>query len=715
MTRSLLSASWYRVARLTPRLRSHAQIHRHRYRGETWYVLQDLSTERFHRFSPAAYAVIGLMDGRRTVQEIWEAASTRLGDDAPVQDEVIQLLSQLHAADVLQCDVPPDAAEVLERRERQTRRAWLGRLMSPFAWRLPLFDPEPVLRVFLPVVRPFVGWFGALLWLAVVGPAIVLVGVHWSELSRDVVDRLFTPQNLVLLWLSFPAIKMLHEFGHAFVTKVFGGEVHDMGVMLLVLTPVPYVDASAASAFRNKWQRIAVGAAGMLVELFVAALALFIWLNAEPGAVRSLAYNAMIIAGFSTVIFNANPLLRYDGYYMLADLLEIPNLRSRANAYLGYLCERYLFGRRDAEPPPATPGERAWFVVYFTASVAYRALVVVGILLFLADRFFLLATIFAALGLIAWVAVPGAKGLALLLTGPRLRSVRARAIAVTAMLVALAAGAVCLVPAPFRSEAEGVVWIPDEAFVRAGTEGFIERIVAAPGARVLAGDVLFTLRDPVLVARVSELTARRRELEARYDEERPKDRVKAEIVKEQLLHVAESLARERARAAELSIRSRAAGTFVVAVPEDLPGRFVRQGELLAHVVDFGTITIRAVVSQADIDLVIRRTRHVDVRLAERLADSIPAGIARVVPSASERLPTTALGSEGGGRIAIDPRDRQGVTAIQKLFEIDVKLRGETRLLNVGGRAYVRFDHGWAPLAVQWYQEVRQLFLSRFNV
>src|SRR3989442_12223040 len=103
------------------------------------------------------------MDGRRTVQEIWEIATARLGDDARVQDEIIQVLSQLHAADVLQCDVPPDAAEVLERHERQIQRAWMNRLMSPFAWRFPLFDPEPILRVFLPVVRPFVGWPVALL------------------------------------------------------------------------------------------------------------------------------------------------------------------------------------------------------------------------------------------------------------------------------------------------------------------------------------------------------------------------------------------------------------------------------------------------------------------------------------------------------------------------------------------------------------------------
>lgn len=712
---AIFSSSWYRVARLTPRLRSHAHIHRHQYRGRTWYVLQDASSDRFHRFSGSAYLVIGLMDGRRTVHEIWETATTRLGDDAPTQDEVIQLLGQLHTADVLQCDVPPDAADLFERRQKQSRRVWQSRLLSPFSWRFPLFDPEPLLRRGRPFVRPLVSCFGALLWLAVVGPAVVLAGVHWSDLTRDVMDRLLAPHSLILLWLSFPLIKLAHEFGHAFVVKAFGGEVHDMGVMLLVLTPVPYVDASSSSAFRSKWQRMLVGAAGMLVELFLAAVALFVWLSAEPGLVRALAYNTMIVAGISTLLFNANPLLRFDGYYILADFLEIPNLRTRCTAYLVYLTERYLFGRRDAEPPEATAAERAWFVGFGVASMVYRALVVVGILAFLADRFFLLGLIFAVAAAVAWLVVPAAKGAAFLFTNPRLRSVRTRAVAVTAVVVGILAAAVGVAPVPYRSETEGVVWIPDEAFVRAGTEGFIERVVASPGARVHRGDVLVVLVDPALHARVAAFAARVLELEARYAEQNAKDRVQAEIVREELLYARHTLARGRERLAELTVRSRADGDFVVTSPEDLPGRFVRQGDLLAHVVDLRTLIVRTVVSQANIDLVRDRTRAVDVRLAEHLADVVPAVVRRVVPGGNERLPTTVLGSEGGGQIAVDPRDRQGVTAVQKFFEMDLELPARAGLVNAGGRAYVRFDHGWAPLAVQWYQQLRQLFLARFNV
>jgi putative peptide zinc metalloprotease protein len=715
MTGPIFSASWYRVEVLIPQLRGHVQIHRHEYRGQTWYVLQDPSTERFHRFSPSAYLLIGLMDGRRTVQEIWETATARLGDDAPTQDEVIQLLSQLHGADALQCDVPPDTAELLDRYDRQRRRTWQSRLFSVFGWRASLFDPERLLHRLLPLVRPLLGWPGAILWLAVVGPAVVLAASHWGDLTANVLDRVLAPQNLVLLWLSFPLLKILHEFGHAFAVKAFGGEVHDMGIMLLVLTPVPYVDASAAWAFRDKWRRIAVGAAGMVVELFAAALALFVWLNAEPGMIRTVAYNAVFLAGISTILFNANPLLRFDGYYILMDFLEIPNLRPRATGYIGYLCERHLFGRREAEAPVATPGERAWFVTYGIASFVYRILIAVGIILFIAGRFFVVGVVLAALAAIAWGAVPAAKGIAYLVASPRLRRVRARAVTLSALLLAALVVLICLVPVPLRSRAEGVVWLPDEAFVRAGTEGFVARVAARPGSRVRAGDVLIECRDPVLAARVTMLEARVREFEARYNEHRLADLVKAEMIKEELHYAAETLARERERAVELVIRSGADGTFVLPLAEDLPGRFVRKGELLGHVADLTTMTVRVVVPQATIDLVRHRTSGVQVRLVERLAEILPAAITREVPAATEQLPTPALGSVGGGQVAVDPRDARGLTAIQALFQFDLALAAATPGAHVGGRVHVRFEHGWEPLVTRWYRQVRQLFLSRFNV
>jgi putative peptide zinc metalloprotease protein len=543
----------------------------------------------------------------------------------------------------------------------------------------------------------------------------VLVSVHWTDLSKDLLDRLLIPGNALALWLVFPLIKTVHEFGHAFAVKAFGGEVHDMGVMILVFTPIPYVDASSASAFRSKWQRIAVGGAGMAVELFVATGALVLWISAEPGLARLVAYNVIMIAGISTLLFNANPLLRYDGYYMLADLLEIPNLYTRSRAWVYYLVERHLFGRSEAEPPPSTSGERAWFVLYAVSSFLYRAFVVAAIALFVIQRVFYIGILLAGAALLAWTAVPAAKGVSYLFTSPRLRQVRARAILVTVAVVALVVGAVGLLPVPFRTRAEGVVWIPDEAFVRAETEGFVDRIAARPGARVRRGDVLVVLRDPMLIVQGRVLEARMRELQARYDSLVPTDRVKTQIVLEEMKAARQELDRVLERLRGLTVRSGADGTFVLPLAENLPGRVAKKGELLGHVVDVNTITVRTVVAQAHADLVRHRLHAIEVRLSERLAEPFPAALKREVPGGSEALPSPALGSTGGGAVAVDPRDERGTTAMQKIFQVDLELPSALKLVNVGGRVYVRFDHGREPLAVQWYRELRQLFLARFNV
>jgi putative peptide zinc metalloprotease protein len=435
----------------------------------------------------------------------------------------------------------------------------------------------------------------------------------------------------------------------------------------------------------------------------------------EPGAVRTLAYNAVFIAGVTTIFFNANPLLRFDGYYILADLIEIPNLRSRSNTYMKYLCERYLFGREDAEVPDATPGEKRWFVGYGIASFLYRVLVIVGIMLFILSKSFVVGALLVALALVSWVGVPLYKGISYVLTSPRLRRVRKRAVAVSAGGVLAVAVVTGLIPLPLRTISEGVIWVPDEALVRAESDGFLVQVVADPGSRVQPGDVLITTEDPELAAEVRSLKWRLRALEARYTQLRPDDNVQAQLVRDEIRYVEQALDRAQQRESDLVVRSQVAGRFVVPVPEDLPGRFFRKGSLLAYVVDLDTVTVRATISQDQIDLVRQRTREVEMRLSERLARILPARLTRVVPTATEQLPSTALGTAGGGQVAVDPRDQAGATAMTKVFSLELELGAGVELERIGERVYIRFDHGYEALAQQGYRALRQLFLSRFNV
>ncbi len=712
---SLYSPLWYRVAGLRPRLRSHVEILRHKYRGDIWYILQDHATGRFLRFTPAAYLILGLMDGKHSVQEIWETARSRLKDDAPTQEEMIRLLSQLHAVDAMQGDVPPDTAEMFERYEKRTSRKWWQNVRNPMAMRFSLLDPDRFLNRFHFLARPFFSWFGLLLWLIVVGTAIFYAGVYWRELTENITDRVLAPQNLFLLWLTFPLLKAFHEFGHAFAIKVHGGEVHEMGIMFLVLTPIPYVDASASLAFRRKRERLLVGAAGMAVELFIAAFALFLWMHIQPGATRSILYNVIFIAGVSSLLFNGNPLLRYDAYYMLTDLLEIPNLGPRGIRYVGYLVQRYLFGLKDTECPLYARGERFWFVIYTIASFVYRLFIYFSIVFFIAGKFFVAGMVLAGWAILTMFILPTAKSLKFLFSSPKIKKKRVWAICATALVLGAMGTLICLVPIPLSTRAEGVIWIPEQSYVRAGTEGFVEELKVRSGAKVKAGEALIVCSDPLLMPQIKVLEAQLRELKVTYDTQILVDRVKAEITKEEMKQVRAQLERARERVAELTIRALANGTFIVPLAADLPGRFVRRGELLGYVLDRSTITARVVVAQENVDDVRQRTHKINIRLPENIWVAIPAVMKREVPAATDQLPSLTLSQVGGGEIPIDPRDSLGVKSLQAVFMFDIELPERQEPYRIGGRVYVRFDHGQEPLIWRWYRMARQLFLKRFNV
>ena len=715
MSDALFSPHWYRVADLTPRIRSHAKFRRHHYRGQLWYVLDDTASGRHHRFTPAAYHFIARLDGTQKVKDAWDATTSRLGDDAPTQDEAIHLMGQLHAADVLQCDVPPDTEELFNRHQREQRQKWKKRLMNPLAVRIPLVDPDRFLETWLPFARPFFGWFGFLLWAGIVVTGVVLAVTHWKELSFHTSTQALSPMNLLLLVIVYPVVKGLHELGHGFATKVWGGEVHEMGIMFLVFMPVPYVDATASASFPEKRRRIAVSAAGMMVELGLAALAMFLWLQVEPGIVRDIALNVMLIGGISTLLFNGNPLLRFDGYYMFADFIDVPNLGSRSNKYIAYLAQRYLCGVRSARSPANAPGEARWFFFYGVSAFIYRQFILVAIIMLIALKAFALAVVLGAWAVTQQLLIPIGKAIAYLLFNPAVRRTRIRAIAVTATLIVAVGGGLFFAPAPHWTRAEGVLWLPEQAHVRTGTDGFIARLLVPPDSQVKKGDPVLELEDPLLDAHLKVLEAQRKELKVEYESVQYEDRVEAQKIADELKSVEASLARARERVDDLIVRSTSDGVLIVPQAKDLPGRFVRHGEPIAYVVDFGQITARVVVPQGDVGLVRRDTHGVAVRLANDLATNLPATILREVPAAEDRLPSAALGSVGGGKFQVDPQDEQGTRTLDPIFQFDLSLPPDTVITNAGGRVYVRFDHGTEPLAQQWYRSLRQLFLRQFTI
>lgn len=718
MEKSFLSQNWYRVEKLKPRLRRHARIYRSRYRGQIWYVLQDRTSGRFHRFSPSGYRVISMLDGRHTVQEIWDTVCEQLDDETLTQDEVIRLLGQLHAADVLLGDIPPDIEELSDRGQRQRNRKFIMSFMNPLALRLPLIDPDDFVSSTFPLVRPLISWVGALVWIAVVAYGGFLAVSHWDEITKNVVLRVLTAENLGILALCYVAVKAVHELGHAYVVKRWGGEIHEIGLMFLVFMPVPYVDASDAMRFPSKWQRALVGAAGIIVEAFLAAIAMLVWLNAEDGLVRTFAFNVMLIGGISTLLFNGNPLLKFDGYYVFSDILEIPNLAQRSKDYIGYVIKRHAFGMKHAENPATGRGEPFWFVFYGVAAFIYRLFITFAIVLFVSTQFFFLGIILAVWALVLMFVWPLSKQAWFLLASPALRHHRGQAFAVTGGVIGGLAALLFALPLPHATVAEGVVWVPGDRIIHSAADGVIVDQPAHSGEQVDAGAALVMLDDPLIKARLRMLDGYVEELRRRLAARDFADRSAARVLQEELRAAEADRTLTEARLDNLVIRATATGSLVVPGGQDLVGRFVHKGEVVAYVTDFRDPLIRVIVPEGRSDLVRSETRGVQVRFASEPDRILPARIEREVPELSVSLPSLALATEGGGQIALDPSatDAAGQRqALSKLLHLDVRLEDGTTFRGLGERIYVRFDHGREPAALQIYRTMRQVFLRQFDI
>ena len=707
----LFSPHWYRVAELRPRLRRHVRVHRQVQRGQVWYLLEDPLGGRSHRLTPAAWAFVGRLDGRVTVDALWHALIEEWGDEAPGQDDIVALVGQLHQADLLQADMAPDVEELFERQRRQARRELLG-LVNPLAFRVPLFDPAPLVERLAPV---FGGLFRRALllpWLALVLTAAVLAGQDWGEITAQTAQRLPEARYWLLAWLVYPVLKALHELGHALALRRFGGRTHEMGITLLLLMPVPWVDASAAHLLSDKWQRMAVSAAGILVETTLAALALLLWRQVSPGLVSDLAFVTFAIGGASTVLFNANPLLRFDGYHLLADWLEIPNLAARSARWWAEWAQRHLLRLPPRQPLVTAPGEARWLAGWGLAAWLYRALLMVALAGWLSGVSLWLAA--AVAGAFAWGLLlrPAWRALQFVRHAPGLDERRWRVWAVGGGALALAVLLVTRLPLPWGTLAPAVVWVPEAAQVRAAVDGRLKRILVKDGATVRAGQALFELDNPPLRLRRLELRARLADLEPQYQAALRDDPGKAGQLAEALASVRGELREVQDEIDRLTVRAASGGRIVIDHPQDRLGTWVARGDTLAFVLDeTRPATLRAVLPQADYALLRDHTHGATAWLASRPGQVLAVDRLHLRPAASDRLPSPALAWRNGGPVLTDPADDTATRPLQPQFVLEARLPALT-LPRVGERAWLRVESGPAPLWTRLRLRWEQLMLRR---
>ncbi|MEZ6059050.1 MAG: hypothetical protein R3C19_01680 [Planctomycetaceae bacterium] len=676
-----------RVA-LRPSVRFVPQV----YGNETFYHIEDAATGNYYRIGYTEYVFVSLLDGKTTFSEALAITAQTQSATALPQQQAMSLYCWLLENNLADIDETSVARSRTGDVKAGRRKPFLARF-NPFWFRIPLGRPDAALKA----LQPVLGWLfsvrATVLAVLMMAAAVIAVGMEWDRF-RSASVAVFAPDNWLWLLLSWIGLKCAHETAHGLTCHRYGGSVRDSGIILAFLAPLAYVDVTSSWGFSSRWQRIHVAVAGMYIELLLASLAVFGWLVSESAVVSHVLYNVIVMASLSTILFNANPLMKFDGYYILSDLLQTPNLQAQSSQAVSHSVSRVLFGVRATAP--ASLGRSAWLLrIYGVAAMLWRVVVTLTLLIAGSVLFHGAGLLLSVLGALAWFGAPvwnAARSANRLWSESPARLVRGAILAGT--IVALATTALFGMPCPFVATAPGIVELPEGAAVRAGTDGFIRQIHVQTGQAVEEGTLLLTLENQQVRADHADLQIQIQQETIRLQSAIEKhDAGRARVARGNLTSLADRLSETARQVAHLEVRATTSGRVLA---RDLRARldtFVREGDELLSI-DIGKPReFRVSISQNDFPLAHSRIGDsLAVRIGTR--GRFRGVLQRLTPRASRRLPAESLAATAGGPLPVtssqepDSRDsRQELTT--ERFDAVVALPPETAdFLNSGERGYV---------------------------
>ena len=680
---------------LRPRLRDGLRFSIQEQHGRRVCVIEDRAASRFHRVGLAEYRFMRALDGRRPVAGILTQLA-RDGGDAFTEGEALQMLRWLKDQHLLAIEGARTGTNDREHGERAWRTAatWL----NPLVFKLPLARPDRFFARLEPVLRPVLGWGGFLLWLAAVLAGAAHVGMDWARFTGDA-DGLFARDNWLWLFVAWAGLKVAHEISHGIFCKHFGAAVREVGVIFILFVPMGYVDATASLGLASRWRRIMVAAAGLYVEFFLAAIAAIVWARSAPGVVHTLAHNVVVTGTVLTLFFNANPLMRFDGYFILSDLLDLPNLATRGRSWMQRALAWLLLGGSTARRLRPDSREMWSVALYGAAAWGWQLFTLVGLLMgasvALRGGGLLLAVIAGA----AWVAMPVWRFGASLIESIRAGTGSWSGFAIRlAGLTAMIAAALWL-PVRFSVSSAGVVELADTEVLRAECPGFVEKEFVQDGEVVAAGQLLVALSNDEAASELarSRIAVERQELRARVAYTR--DDVAAFQAEQAKTDSLRKEVAERERYLEtLQIRAPFAGRVTNRKLSQLHGAFFHPGEEVLRLGRADGSDVRIAVSEQDEPhFRTALNQPLGVRVGGR-GTAFAGQLMRVEARATRDLIHPALTALAGGPLALrraeesaagETKDAPAMELADPHFTAIVRLAGGPALVP-GEMARVRF-------------------------
>lgn len=669
-------------------------------RNERWVVLNNPLTGRFVRLQENLWYSIRCLDGQLSIQSWLQQHDEEFG-----REPLLEALYLLHRLGMLHG--LPDSGSEGGKRMR----------FNPLMYRLPLFDPTR----FLDWMLLHTQWLRqSHCFFFTIGVFLLAVALIVSDMQAIVAhwDHLLSVQWWWHYLLVYPAMKCLHELSHALVLRRLGGAVPEAGISLIVLMPLPYVDASQAWSLDDRTQRMLVTASGMLCDLVLAAIGVVLWFYLQPGVLADMAFAMMVLGVASVVFFNANPLLKFDGYYLLEDALDSPGLARRSLNYYQYLFKRYVMQLPDALMPVCASGERVLFAIYGVASVCYRYFIAVVITIFLIRQFREIGAVLSLFALTPLLVSPIISYCRFLLGSDELALTRMRAIASSVGFGLALTGFLWLVPFPSSTRTQGVVWVPDQAQVYAGEAGILASVLIDNGDRVKVGQALFKLYSPELEYELKRKRSALRQARLEHARFAFSQRGRAATVAVGIEHHLRELQEIEKRTDKLVVKSRVSGRIAFDRDAVKPGAQIDKGTLLSHVVDVRSLVVKTVVDQPAVGRMVNGIVNAKVRLSEAIRQPLDAVVNYHVPAGNNALPSAALVNAGYGGFDME-RSEGLLKTRQQVFHLELGITPGQSVSNleaaIGSRAYVTLRHKSEPIGRRLWRSARQQLIRHLSV
>jgi putative peptide zinc metalloprotease protein len=652
-----------------PRLRRDLRTHYQEYRGVHTYVIEDTAKGRFFQVGLPEYQFIQSFDGRTPFAEALARNAATQGADALTEQQGDQLLRWLVDNELLEAESSGQGHRRHDHHAEREAKRPLRLLSKVFFFKVPLGSPDRLVTAAEKRLGWCFGWAGFLLWAALLVYTAARAAPHWDRFVAGT-GQVIAPGGWLLMIVSYAILKVLHEFAHGLATKRFGGAVPEWGVQMLVfVTPLAYVDASASTRFPSKWQRILVAAAGMWIESALACLCLLGWIATDSGLLNSTLHSAVVAATLVTVLFNLNPLMRFDGYYILSDLLGIPNLGSKGQQWLAWAGKRWILGMKELPRPSAARMHPVAVPLYGILAGLWRIVIWIGITI-------LVSLLFQGAGLfLALLSIGVGAGAALwrffrFLFNPGTGPTLARALPRLAILLAAILAAAFLIRVNPTAKALAVVEFEGEERVRAGIKALVTEVLVREGEAVAAGDPIVRLTNPDEEAARDQLalelaSARLRARQYYQLGELAAHQGELEVVRGLEAKLAESNRYLAALVATAPVSGRIVGRNLAS----LPGRWLDPGDEIVTVASGEAKELLLSIREEDIESVAGLLgREIRLRLRGRPGEW--AGrLDRIESRATTAVPHPALAATGGGPLALraqsDPlRERENELARQ---------------------------------------------------